>query len=89
MSRSQRPSANRFAALARYFRDPDANKWGKGLVLFAALYAVFPLDLIPDVVPFVGWLDDLGVMSLALYHLARVSRAYAEPELVPVPVRRR
>jgi len=62
---------------------------GKGFVLLAALYAVFPLDLIPDMVPVIGWLDDLGVMSLALYHLARVSKAYAEPALVPVPVRRR
>ncbi len=89
MRRNQRPSANRFAALARYFRDPDASMVGKGFVLFAALYALFPLDLIPDMIPMVGWLDDLGVMSLALFHLARVAKAYSEPELVPIPVRRR
>jgi len=87
--RSSAPSVNRIAALARYFRDPEASFLGKAFVAFAALYAVFPMDLIPDVVPVVGWLDDMGVLSLAMFHLLKVSKEYSEPQLVPIPVRRR
>ena len=39
----------------------------KKLALIGALaYVVLPADLIPDVAPIVGWLDDLGVVSLAV-----------------------
>ena len=68
-----------FRALLRYYRDPSASVLGK-LVIFAALvYAVVPVDLIPDV-PIVGWLDDLGVMGLASAWLARVVARYRLPE---------
>lgn len=30
------------------------------------LYAVLPLDLIPDVIPLVGWADDAGVFGVAV-----------------------
>jgi uncharacterized membrane protein YkvA (DUF1232 family) len=32
----------------------------------AIIYFVSPLDLIPDVIPFVGFLDDLTVINIAL-----------------------
>ena len=75
----QRPKLGWFRALVRYYRDPSASVLGK-LVIFAALiYAVVPVDLIPDV-PVVGWLDDLGVMGLASAWLARVVARYRLPE---------
>ena len=36
------------------------------LVIAAVLYILWPLDLIPDVVPIAGWADDLVVLLLAL-----------------------
>jgi uncharacterized membrane protein YkvA (DUF1232 family) len=36
------------------------------LVIAAILYILWPLDLIPDVVPIAGWADDLVVLLLAL-----------------------
>jgi uncharacterized membrane protein YkvA (DUF1232 family) len=65
----------RLAALVRYFRDPSASMFGKLFVLAAALYVVWPMDLIPDV-PLIGWLDDLGVAGVAMAFLAKVAGRY-------------
>lgn len=41
-------------------------KWKKIIiVLLAFIYVVSPLDLIPDFIPVIGWLDDLGVLAWA------------------------
>lgn len=41
-------------------------KWKKIIiVLLAFIYIVSPLDLIPDFIPVIGWLDDLGVLAWA------------------------
>jgi len=75
MSRAEK--VGRAAAVVRYFRDPSASFLGKGFVLFALAYVVCPVDLIPDV-PIVGWLDDIGVMSLAVGWMWRVVGVYRE-----------
>lgn len=41
-------------------------KWKRVIiVLLAFIYVVSPLDLIPDAIPVIGWLDDLGVLAWA------------------------
>ncbi len=41
-------------------------KWKRLIiVLLAFIYIVSPLDLIPDFIPVIGWLDDLGVLAWA------------------------
>ena len=71
-------------ALHRYYRDPSASVLGKLVMVFAIVYAVIPLDLIPDV-PLVGWLDDIGVMGIAAAWLGRTVSRYREalPEHEP------
>ena len=41
----------------------------KVLIAGALLYLMTPVDAIPDLVPVVGWLDDLGVAGLVLGYL--------------------
>lgn len=36
------------------------------------LYAVFPFDLAPDVVPVLGWIDDVAVVSILLAVASRI-----------------
>ncbi|MBL9084238.1 MAG: DUF1232 domain-containing protein [Planctomycetales bacterium] len=33
------------------------------LAVLTVLYVLSPLDFIPDVIPFLGWLDDVGVLG--------------------------
>jgi uncharacterized membrane protein YkvA (DUF1232 family) len=68
----------RARALVRYFRDREASLLGKLFVLAALVYVVSPVDLIPDAIPFVGWLDDVGVMSLAVAWMWRIVARYRE-----------
>jgi uncharacterized membrane protein YkvA (DUF1232 family) len=47
----------------RHPRAPGWLKWGTALI---ALYLVSPVDLIPDVLPFIGVVDDLVLVPLAI-----------------------
>lgn len=47
-------------------RDDDTPSWAKTVIYGALGYFILPLDTIPDIVPFVGFSDDLGAMVAAL-----------------------
>lgn len=57
--------------LRRYFANPRVARWRKLLGLAALAYVVLPLDAIPDAIPVLGWLDDLGVVAATLAFLSR------------------
>jgi uncharacterized membrane protein YkvA (DUF1232 family) len=38
----------------------------KGVLIAALAYVVSPIDLIPDMIPIAGWVDDLIVITVAL-----------------------
>lgn len=48
--------------------------------MLAVLYLIWPVDLAPDLIPFLGWLDDLGLGSLALWYLSRTAGKYIEEQ---------
>ena len=50
--------------LWRAFRAPETPMHLKALMLLVPLYLLSPVDLIPDFVPLVGWLDDLVVIPM-------------------------
>ena len=39
--------------------------------LLAFLYIISPIDLITDVIPFIGWLDDIGVLGMAVKYITQ------------------
>ncbi|MGE5506935.1 MAG: YkvA family protein [Chitinophagales bacterium] len=59
------------------FRDPRVPWYAKLLGLGAVFYALSPLDLVPDWLPFAGWADDLILTPAALWLAWR---------LIPPPV---
>jgi uncharacterized membrane protein YkvA (DUF1232 family) len=51
---------------ARLLREPAVPLFLKGLPVLAAAYVISPLDLVPDVLPVLGQLDDLALILVAL-----------------------
>jgi uncharacterized membrane protein YkvA (DUF1232 family) len=58
--------------VAQLLTDPRTPRLPRLAVLLAALYLLFPLDLLPEwVFPIVGYVDDLGLIWLSLRWLLR------------------
>lgn len=72
-------------AFVRFLRDGEAPLFPRLLALFAVLYVIMPIDLIPDTIPIVGWMDDVGIFSLVLAWTARHVQRYATPTLPAAP----
>jgi len=47
-------------------RDPRVPWYAKALVALVAAYAVSPIDLIPDFIPVLGYVDDLLLLPLGI-----------------------
>lgn len=64
-------------------RHPEAPSWLKVGTALVVLYVLSPIDLIPDFIPVVGFLDDIVLVPLAIRwmlkrlppHLARAGTA--------------
>jgi len=66
--------------VALYLLFLDSNYPGikKGVAVFALLYFIVPLDLIPDFTPIVGFLDDAGIIASAVYMYSTDIEPYRE-----------
>lgn len=45
------------------------DKWNMSVIIGTIVYVISPLDAIPDVVPILGWLDDVTIVTYALTKL--------------------
>jgi uncharacterized membrane protein YkvA (DUF1232 family) len=57
--------------------DPRVPWYAKALAVATAAYALSPIDLIPDFVPVLGYVDDLLILPLAIWLTV---------QLIPEPV---
>lgn len=75
----QRASELKTSTLVAYYaaRDPRTPLPVRILALLVAAYALSPIDLIPDFIPVVGYLDDLVLVPLGIALVLR---------LLPAPV---
>ncbi|MHC2252598.1 uncharacterized membrane protein YkvA (DUF1232 family) [Bradyrhizobium embrapense] len=48
-------------------RDPRVPWYAKALAVAIAAYALSPIDLIPDFIPVIGYLDDLMLLPLGIW----------------------
>ena len=77
-----------YAALKLYYAaQADATPgWAKGVIYGALGYFIFPIDVVPDVLPGVGFPDDLGMLLAAVgavaIHITREVKAKAKQKMV-------
>lgn len=65
----------------RLVNDARVPRWIKlGIPLVVAIYFISPIDLIPDFIPVVGQLDDIGVILLGMSLIIRFSPAFVVNE---------
>lgn len=52
------------------YKRSETPSWAKNIVIGAFAYFLSPLDSIPDLTPFLGLTDDIGVLSFGLVSIA-------------------
>src|SRR5438552_17818818 len=60
---------NMVALCARLMVDKRVPRTERALLAAAVIYAIIPFDFIPDMIPFVGQIDDLFLISLTVLRL--------------------
>lgn len=87
---------NEIYALYLASRDPRAPWYAKAIIACVLAYAVSPIDLIPDFIPVLGYLDDLVLLPLGIYLALKLlppavladARLHAHRKAAPLPMRR-
>ncbi len=61
-----------YATLLLYhsYRQPETPGWAKRIVVGSIAYLLAPIDSLPDLTPFIGFTDDLGVLMFGLVSIA-------------------
>jgi uncharacterized membrane protein YkvA (DUF1232 family) len=71
---------NRGRLVWRLLRDPRVPLYLKALPIGAVLYAVMPLDFLPDIAPLVGQIDDIGILLAGIEGFIALSPQYIVDE---------
>lgn len=54
-------------ALLVAIKHPDVSLWSKIIIAVAIAYALSPVDLLPDFIPFIGYLDDAVIVPFLFF----------------------
>lgn len=58
-------------------RDPRTPWWLKALAMFVVAYALSPIDLVPDFIPVLGFVDDVILLPVLIWLIVR----YLPPDI--------
>lgn len=67
----------------KYLLDPAVPFLKKIWIYLVLIYFLSPIDLIPDPLLGIGWLDDAVILIVALFHLVKVLERYVEGKEQP------
>ncbi|MBD1428413.1 MULTISPECIES: YkvA family protein [Sphingobacterium] len=72
---------NDFKVLVNMAKDIMAGKykvnaWNASIIVATIIYVVSPIDAIPDIIPVLGWLDDVTIVGYALSKLSEELKRY-------------
>lgn len=65
-------------ALKKYMLSKDVKWYRKSVVIAALLYFISPFDVMPDIAPLIGFLDDFGVIAWTIRFLGKEITDYYE-----------
>lgn len=74
---------NELGLLWRAFLAPETPWHLKALMLLVPAYLLSPIDLVPDFIPFLGWVDDLVIVPLLVGWIVKML-----PQRAPAYARR-
>jgi uncharacterized membrane protein YkvA (DUF1232 family) len=72
LKRWARLTARDIAALGLAARDPRVPWYAKAIAAAVIAYSLSPIDLIPDFIPILGYLDDLIIVPLGIILAVRL-----------------
>ncbi|MFC7522956.1 YkvA family protein [Parapedobacter sp. GCM10030251] len=52
------------------------NKWNLSIIIATIAYVISPLDAVPDVLPLMGWMDDVTIVTYAVSKLTEEIKKY-------------
>ena len=70
----------RMEKLYSWFVSGKLSRRDKAIIVGALLYFLNPLDFVPDLTPYLGFLDDIGVISLVFRYLENRALDEKEPD---------
>lgn len=65
-----------YKLIKEFVTDFKAGLSAKVLAILALVYLLLPTDIIPDIIPFLGWIDDAGALILSIAHLISELKDY-------------
>jgi uncharacterized membrane protein YkvA (DUF1232 family) len=67
------PNRRKLALGRAILRDRRVPRWAKGLLLGLVLYLMLPIDIVPDFIPVLGYVDDALLALFVLWILLRAT----------------
>ena len=74
---SSNPNSNLIESFYNWYRGALRHpKWRWAIILGTAFYLISPIDISPDLIPIVGWLDDGILATLLVTELSSLAMDY-------------
>ncbi|GAB4343000.1 MAG: hypothetical protein Kow0037_30800 [Calditrichia bacterium] len=61
--------AEKLMRLVKTYRSGELSRQQKILIILAIVYTLWPVDMVPDMTPVIGFLDDIAVIGMILNQL--------------------
>jgi uncharacterized membrane protein YkvA (DUF1232 family) len=74
-------SVQNLMLVTKALKDNSLPNWVKVVAVLGVVYVLSPVDIVPDLLPVLGWIDDLGVALLVIKQI--ISSAQ---KLAPKPI---
>lgn len=66
---------NKIQTMWKAFNSPSTPAYMKAIIIGGLIYVVSPLDIVPDIIPIAGLLDDVGVVGMVFSQLVKLGIA--------------